>query len=152
MYIYFYSLDSMYLLDNSFRKDLKNKMAKKLQDWIDNFVDEKYDNKLVAFLIRACHLHTPVYCMIGMVSLPFFFAIWIYIWVFLVFFMFIYLRGCFLSVTEYRLSDEDITIADPVIMLCRDNITPENRVWYSITVIAIYLIIATCVMLYRFYS
>ena len=142
----------MYLLDNSFRKDLKNKMAKKLQDWIDNFVDEKYDNKLVAFLIRACHLHTPVYCMIGMVSLPFFFAIWIYIWVFLVFFMFIYLRGCFLSVTEYRLSDEDITIADPVIMLCRDNITPENRVWYSITVIAIYLIIATCVMLYRFYS
>ena len=142
----------MYLLDNSFRKDLKNKMATKLQDWIATVVDEKYDNKLVAFLIRACHLHTPVYCMIGMVSLPFFFAIWIYIWVFLVFFMFIYLRGCFLSVTEYKLSDEDITIADPVIMLCRDNITPENRVWYSITVIAIYLIIATCVMLYRFYS
>ena len=142
----------MYLLDTTFRKDLKNNLATRMQDWIDYFVDDKYDNKLVAFLIRACHLHTPVYCMIGMVNLPFFFATWIYIWVFLVFFMFIYLRGCFLSVTEFKLSDEDITIADPVIMLCRDNITPENRIWYSITVIAIYLIVATCVMLYRFYS
>lgn len=142
----------MYLLDTKFRKDLKNNLATRVQDWIDYFVDDKYDNKLVAFLIRACHLHTPVYCMIGMVTLPFFFATWIYILVFLVFFMFIYLRGCFLSVTEFKLSDEDITIADPVIMLCRDNITPENRIWYSITVIAIYLIVATCVMLYRFYS
>ena len=104
----------MYLLDTKFRKDLKNNLATRMQDWIDYFVDDKYDNKLVAFLIRACHLHTPVYCMIGMVNLPFFFATWIYIWVFLVFFMFIYLRGCFLSVTEFKLSDEDITIADPV--------------------------------------
>lgn len=141
----------MCLFDKKFRSDLKNTLATQIQEWIKYFIPDKYDDKLIAFFIRSCHLHTPAYCMIGIATLPFFFATWIYVWVFMVFFLFIYLRGCFLSLTEYKISKEDITIADPIIMLCRDEITPENRIFYSLAVIIPYLIIATGIMMYRFY-
>lgn len=141
----------MCLLDPSYRKALKDKLATYIHDLIKYFINDKYDDDLIAFTIRACHLHAPIYCMIGLITLPFFFAGWIYVFLIIVAALFVYLRGCFLSLTEYKFGKKDITIADPVIMLFNGDITPQNRIWYSLAVIIPYIIIATGIMAYRFY-
>jgi hypothetical protein len=89
--------------------------------------------------------------MIVMLLAPHYVAITTLISVILVMLMYIYLDGCFLSSLEYKINKSDITIADPLIMIFGDDITHNNRFWYSIITIILYVIIAICVTYYRFF-
>ena len=141
----------MYIFSNACRKRVKNYIVDTLLSLYHKYKDNRYSDDLVVFFVKSCHMHHPINCMLMMWLGPYWFAMMTYYTILAVLVMFIYLKGCFLSSLEYKMNKLDITIADPLIMLFGDDITPENRVTYSITTIVIYLIFATALLLYRFY-
>lgn len=141
----------MYIFSRECRKKAKNKIVNGLYDLYLKYKDDRYSDDLIVFLIKSLHMHHPVYCMGAVCFGPKIQAIFTYITVILVLIAFIYLNGCFLSALEYKINKQDVTIADPIIMLFRDDITLENRIFYSISTIGLYLFFALVVLICRFY-
>ena len=105
---------------------------------------------ILGLLIKIAHFNTPVSIFALLTVCPQIMAylltviIW---WVVLIFF---YLNGCFLSVVEYRLDNQDITMMDPVIYLCGDKITKKTRNSYSFYIGLYYVFILMCIVKIRF--
>ena len=141
----------MHIFSKEYRRAVKQKLVNKLYEIYQNRRDPRYSDDLQVFVMKSLHMHHPINCMLIMWLGPKWAAMmtyWTIIWVLV---MFVYMYGCFLSSLEYKINKLDITIADPVIMLFGGDITPANRVGYSITTIVIYLIFATTLLLCRFY-
>lgn len=142
----------MHIFSKEYRKAVKQKLVNKLYEIYQNRRDPRYSDDLQVFVMKSLHMHHPINCMLIMWLAPKWAAMFTYWTIICVLIMFIYLYGCFLSSLEYKINKLDVTIADPVIMLFGGDITPANRVSYSITTIVIYLLIATSLLLYRFYN
>lgn len=140
----------MHIFSKEYRKGVKRKIVNTLYHLYQKYKNPKYSDDLVVFFIKSLHMHHPINCMLIMWLAPKWFALLTYWTIIFVFLMFIYMYGCFLSAFEYKINKLDVTIADPVIMIFGGDITPENRVNYSINTIIIYLILATALLIYRF--
>tara|TARA_Y100000768_G_scaffold388516_1_gene384896 strand:+ start:968 stop:1414 length:447 start_codon:yes stop_codon:yes gene_type:complete len=141
----------MYIFSSEYRNGLKKRLVNYLYDYYLSIKNDKYSDDLVAFTIKCFHMIHPVNCLLFIFMGSKVLAISTFISVLFVLLMFIYLNGCFLSSLEYKINKQDITIADPIIMLCNDEITPKNRIFYSIFTISLYIFLAFLIILYRFY-
>ena len=136
---------------NFLSREYRNIKKRQVSDYFyKKIISEKYTNEQVGFLIKSLHMNVPAYCMVIMLFFSYIPALISYIFVCLVLCAFIYLNGCFLTLTEYRIDHQDVTMIDPVIMLCKDTITKGNRIRYSLLTVAIYMIVASLIMLLRF--
>lgn len=142
----------MHIFKKEYRKNVKNKLVNYLYSLYLRNKDDRYSDDLIVFTIKALHLVHPLNCLVVMFFAPKIISITTFFSVVLVLIMFIYLDGCFLSSLEYKINKLDVTIADPMIMLFKDDITTENRIFYSITTIIIYLIFSLLVLYFRFYA
>ena len=134
-----------------FSLDYRNSLKRKLADYIYNTVkSDTYTGEQVSFIIKSTHLHMIFYCMLLILFAGYRYALSSYIFAWAVFLLFIYLNGCFLTLVEYKLDNQNVTIVDPVIMLFGDKTTKKNRMYYSIISVCVYLFIATIVMSRRF--
>ena len=141
----------MYIFSKEYRKKVKHNIVEWLYSWYKHIKDDRYSDDLMVFCIKAGHMYHPITCLLIMWLAPYWFAIFTFWTIILVLIMFIYLNGCFLSTLEYKINQLDVTIADPIIMLFRDDITYKNRVWYSIATISLYLLFSVGLLMYRFY-
>ena len=141
----------MKIFDIEYRKQRRKDIVNYLYGKYNQYKSDKYSDELVGFCIKAAHFIHPFTCMLLIVCAPFYISLATYAFVIGVFLMFIYLNGCFLTSLEYKINGQDITIADPIIMLCNDTINYENRQTYTIYTILLYILIATLVVVYRFY-
>lgn len=142
----------MHIFKKEYRKNVKNKLVNYLYSLYLRNKDDRYSDDLIVFTIKALHLVHPLNCLVVMFFAPKIISITTFFSVVLVLIMFIYLDGCFLSSLEYKINKLDVTIADPMIMLFKDDITTENRIFYSITTIIIYLIFSLLILYFRFYA
>lgn len=138
----------MKYLEKNYRKDLKRRISDYVRDLL---ISDRYTNEQIGFVVKSIHMHTPIYLFLMILFAPYHYALFAYVFTCLVLCVFIYLYGCFLTLTEYKIDKTDVTMMDPVIMLCKDRITNKNRVNYSFLVITIYMIFATIIMCNRFY-
>ena len=141
----------MNIFDIKYRKQKRKDIVNYLYDMYKRYKPEKYSDELLGFCIKVAHFVHPFTCMLLIILSPCYLAIATFTFVICVFIMFIYLNGCFLTSLEYKINGQDITIADPIIMLCNDTIHYENRETYTIYTVILYIAIATCILLYRFY-
>ena len=141
----------MNIFSFEYRKGVKKSLVNYLYNLFLSYKSERYSNELIGFTIKALHLVHPINCLLFIFMGSKYIAISTFISVLLVLLLFIYLNGCFLSALEYKINKQDITIADPVVMLFNDDITPENRKFYSIFIISLYIVFSFFIIIWRFY-
>ena len=117
----------MLIFSKEFRKTMKKNIANNNYNTILNNINTKYSNDLICFIIKSLHFHCPFYFMLFMIICSFKISFFIYVLVILIATMFYYLYGCFLSLTELQLNNQDINVIDPFIMFFNDDITYKNR-------------------------
>ena len=108
-------------------------------------------NKIKAFIIKSMHMQAPINGFTLIVLSNFRVGICIYFMFVLVFILFFYFNGCFITIVEYKLDKENfINIADPYLYMTNSELTDENR-YYSIIYIGIfYMIVSAWILLYKF--
>jgi hypothetical protein len=108
-------------------------------------------NKIKAFIIKSMHMQAPINGFALIILSNFRVGICIYLVFVLVFILFFYFNGCFITIVEYKLDKENfINIADPYLYMTNSELTDENR-YYSIIYIGIfYMIVSTWILLYKF--
>lgn len=107
-------------------------------------------DKLSGFLLKSLHFHTPWYFLILFLLLPIKFATIALIPLLASLALFLYLRGCFLSIVEYKLSHDDTNIIDPYIAFCDQEINDENRYKYTLGVSGLYFIVVGIILTVRY--
>lgn len=126
----------------------KKKLVKYCLDGLYNL---KTPNKVIAFIIKGCHMFTPLFFFmifmlapvpIAVISLiPLFVALWLYL----------YFNGCFITTVENKLDPGGINIIDPYLYYLGVDITDKNRHYYTLQISGIYFAIVTPILLMRIY-
>jgi len=119
------------------RKKIRNLLIEKC---LNDLRKTKLPDYTLGFLIKSTHFHTPWYFLILFIFLPKPLAILCIIPLFIAFFTFIYLQGCFLTIVERKLlkDDDKINIIDPYIQLLGDDVNESTRFWYTLAISALY--------------
>ncbi len=120
-----------------------------VNDCINNLRKSGLPDKTLGFLLKSLHFHTPWYHMIYFMFLPKPFALLALVPLLIAFVLFMYLDGCFLTIVEYKLCQNDLNIIDPYILLGGDEITPTTRYWYTMAIAIIYFTIAFLILYVR---
>ena len=111
-------------------------------------------DELSGFVFRSIHLHLPIYLLLLLKILPLRYASIIIIISLTIIIGYVYYGGCILTSVEKELckSEESvegigyITIVDPLIVLCNDEITNESRKTYTIIGQSVWVI--TMILIY----
>ena len=114
------------------RKEAVDKLLVKLRS--SNLPDET-----ILFMLQSTHFHTPLYLLLLLILLPLKYAWVILVFGILILSSFVYFNGCVLTALEKQLSKKTdsiekivyMTVVDPIILLCKDEVTKENRNLYS---------------------
>lgn len=130
-----------------------NKYRTLLIDFIIKRLDMiNIPNKIKAFLIKSLHFHAPVGGFLFMIMTRFRLAVIIYMSFIISFILFIYFRGCFLTIIEYKLDNDNfINIVDPYLHLNGMEITDENRYYITMYIAIIYIVVSSWLLLYKYY-
>ena len=98
-------------------------------------------DKMLGFLLKTQHFSTPLYFSILYLLLPIRLAFLALCPLFICVFLFLYLDGCFLSIVEYKLTNnKDNNIIDPYILFFGDEISVDTRYWYTLAVSFVYFV------------
>lgn len=137
----------MFYLTNS------NKHRTLLIDFIIKILDMiNIPNNIKAFLIKSIHFHAPFNGFIFMLLTKFRIAIIVHMAFIMCLILFVYFRGCFLTIIEYRLDkDNFINIADPYLYLNGMEISDENRYYIIMYIAIIYIVASSWLLLYKYY-
>ena len=107
--------------------------------------------------IRAIHINLPAYLMFGIIFTPQWLATICFITVIVIFLAFIYLKGCWLSLLEKRICNDDINVMDAPLELTgytldyEDSITLNMlRYKFSLFGLTIYMPLILGIYYYRF--
>ena len=121
------------------RKKIRNMLIEKC---LNDLRKTNLPDYTLGFLVKSIHFHTPWYFLILFIFLPKPLALLSVIPLFIAFFTFIYLQGCFLTIVERKLlkDDDKINIIDPYIQLLDDDVNETTRFWYTLAIAAFYCI------------
>ena len=130
-----------------YRKLLRNKMVTGMLNYMRG---SGLPDKLNGFLLKSLHFHIPWYFLLLFILLPLDMAIYALIPLLISLGFFLYLRGCFLTIVEYKLCHDDTNIIDPYIIACDEEINNESRYRYTLGVASIYFIIVALILTVRY--
>lgn len=131
-------------------KGMRREIRKALTDAVLNIIRTLgIPDKLAAFLIKSFHFHAPVYLLLLFILLPIDIALSLIPPLILMVIFFIYLRGCFITIVEYKLSGDDVNVIDIYILLLGGEINETNRFNYTVTVAAIYFTLISSILYVR---
>lgn len=128
-------------------KDYKKEAIESYKQKIKNL---GLSEKSIGFFIRAFHVNCPTYFIIIMCYGPKWINILLLLFLGFALYSFIIWNGCFLSMIENSLDNEDITIIDPLLEICHLEVNNKNRMDISIIVAMFYMAIAFYIFMYRF--
>ena len=135
------------LLDKSIRKTIRTMIIN-----VNLYILRKTNipDKLLGFIIKSVHFHTPGFFFVLYCLLPIRFALIALVPLTLCLLMFFYFDGCYLTILEYKFLKEDINIIDPIIYLMNDKVTPKTRYYYTIATTITYFTIVTLILYVRY--
>lgn len=106
--------------------------------------------KSIGFFIRAFHVNCPTYFCIIMCYGSKWINILLLLFLGFALYSFVIWDGCFLSMIENSLDNEDITIIDPLLEMCYLEVNNKNRMDISIIIAMFYMALAFSIFMYRF--
>jgi len=135
-----------------FSKESRKANRKLLVDFVFNLLKSvNMPNKVKAFLVRSIHFHTPGVFFLFFSLLKFNIAILFLIPLLIVFTMFFYFEGCFITIVEYKLDKKNhINIIDPYLYLSNIEINDENRYKYTLIISLIYFTVVACLLTFKY--
>ena len=107
-------------------------------------------NKILGLWIRSYHYTLPAYIFLTSCIGPIYLVKICYAFLLIIILLFIYYRGCWLSIIEKELCKDDMNIADWLIQICKYDVNNENRYKISYLYFSIYLITLLIITFYRF--
>lgn len=135
-----------YIFDDSYRRSKRKELVKFFYEKIAN---TGISHHILAFVVKAIHFTFSYFTFLIYLFAPIGFSIFTLVIALCFWFMFIYLKGCFLSNVEYKLNSNDfINIIDPYLSALEYPINDETRymwTWYlamlyfSFAFVAIYI-------------
>jgi len=136
----------------SFKK--RDKRKKVVEYLLKEIRKNGLPDNLSGFLLRSLHLHLPIYLLLMLIYLPLEIANIVIVLSLMIAIGYIYYGGCILTSVEKELckSEESvegigyITIVDPLILFCNDEITNESRKTYTIIGQSVWVI--TMILIY----
>ena len=135
------------LLDKSIRKTIRTMVIN-----VNLYLLRKTNipDKLLGFMIKSVHFHTPGFFFVLYCLLPIKLAVLALIPLTICLLMFFYFDGCYLTILEYKFLKEDINIIDPIIYLMNDKVTPKTRYYYTIATTITYFTIVSLILYIRY--
>ena len=130
------------------RKELRGNLVKSIINKARNFGIS--DNALGS-TIRAIHYSLPVICFMVILVGSYNKSLAVFIYLLIALVAFLYFDGCFLSIIEYKLSNMDMNMVDPFLLVTGYERTNKNRYDCSLILAAIYLLILSIIFYIRFY-
>jgi hypothetical protein len=109
-------------------------------------------DKTIGFLLRTFHSVMPLMATLIMIFGSQLYALLTVIGLIGAFISFFIFNGCLISLVEHRLDNIDITIIDPLIEICKYEVTQQNRMMVSKWAACIYLTFAVAIYYIRFGS
>jgi len=131
----------------SHRKQLRDKLVLGL---LNHIRGSGMPDKISGFLLKSLHFHIPWYFLLLFLLLPFDLACYSLVPLLISLSLFLYLRGCFLTIVEFKLGQEDTNIIDPYIVFCKDEINEETRYKYTLGVAAMYFSLVALILITRY--
>lgn len=105
-------------------KEKRNNIIEKLTN---DFKKSKFSDKSLGILIRSFHTSTPVSLLFLSLFAPRYVVNCIVAFLVAVFFLFFIFGGCFLTMVENKICNDDFTIADPFLELLELEKNSKNR-------------------------
>lgn len=131
-----------------FNPKLKIILANKL---VNKIRTTKISDKLSGFLLRGLHFHIPIYNYILLLLLPKPYGIYSLIPLIIAALQYVFLSGCTLTIAEQILLKDNLTIIDPLILLCNDKINGLNRYYYTLYLSLFYFVIVIFTLIIQGY-
>lgn len=129
------------------RRDLKNRLVAFLEELV---AASGLSNRSAGFLIRATHFFSPLVLIYSVMFHPKYIAYLSILGSAAAVGFFVLFGGCFLSKLEQRLCGDDLIITDPFIELCGDEVNAENRMYYTIFIMCVFVCVYSTALFMRF--
>lgn len=107
-------------------------------------------NKILGSWIRSYHYSLPAYIFLTICIGPLYLVKICFLFLLIIILLFIYFRGCWLSIIEKELCNDDMNIADWLIQICKYDVNKKNRYKISYLYFSLYLLSAITVTYMRF--
>ena len=123
-----------------FRRKIRRILTNKILILVDNF---NIPHNVVEFIIKSFHFQHIAWAYLSLFFLPKKLFIIIFITSAILFLLFVYLDGCFLSNVEYKLcknKKDFINIIDPYLYILGKEINTNNRYFYTLYFSLLYLL------------
>ena len=106
--------------------------------------------KSLGIIIRSYHYSMPLILVLLMCLGSHWVAIGAIISYFTAAIMFFSLNGCFISMLENRICNDDFNMVDPLLEICKEEISDKNRMEISYYVLGYYTTIFFAIYYFRF--
>jgi hypothetical protein len=107
-------------------------------------------DKTIALFIRTYHTSCPINCILIMFFASQLYNMLLLVFLIIIFIMFFVFEGCCLSKIEYALDNEDSTIIDPFLEMCKLELSNKNRMNISVLMAFLFLFFAFFIFYVRF--
>lgn len=128
-------------------KEKRNNIVDKIKN---GFKTGKLSDKSLGILIRSFHTSTPVSLLFLSLFAPRYIVNCVVAFLIVVFFLFLIFGGCFLTMVENKICNDDFTIADPFLELLELEKTSKNRFNISAIIGGTYCVFITIIYYIRF--
>ena len=128
-------------------KEKRNNIVDKIKN---GFKTGKLSDKSLGILIRSFHTSTPVLLLFMSVFAPRYIVNCVVAFLIVVFFLFLIFGGCFLTMVENQICNDDFTIADPFLELLEWEKNSKNRFNISAIIGGSYCVLITIIYYIRF--
>jgi len=130
-----------------FKKKLKGYLRQNIKQFVEECKKYRLSQKSIGVIVRSVHMAMPANFMYIVMFAPQTQCIITVIGLFIVMTMFYMFDGCFLSILEKELCNDDFTILDPPLELLNMETNGKNRFFIS-NVLGITYMVAICLIYY----
>lgn len=134
----------------------KRCIRKRLRDILVNFVIDIFrltdlPDLTIGYIIKILHFLAPWNMLLSAIILPLNMAPIVLLPFFIASGLFILLKGCFLTIVEYKLCKDDFNIVDPYIKLFKQKPTKRLRYIFTLGGMFVHFFILLLIILIRVY-
>ena len=108
------------------------------------------NNYTIGMYIRAWHIMSPIYGIFFMFYISKFLYHLFIAGLLFVFILFIYFKGCILTILEKKLCGDMFTIFDPILEFNNIELNSKNRYDISLLIAILYFVVTFTIYYYRF--
>ena len=139
-----------------FYTETKKKLNKQLKQLLLVIADKckqgRLSQKSIGVIVRTFHMSAPINFVFILLFAPHLMCVFTMLFLIFVACMFYIFDGCFLSILEKELCNDDFTIIDPNLEMLEMEVNNKNRLFISNIIGILYILMICSIYYVRFYT